>query len=67
MNKILEADDLKKLIRGDSNALGAHLECVTRDFLIPDTKTKLHGHFIIVDLNGNDRIALFAMPPFPKH
>lgn len=60
MKKILKAEDLKEFIRGDSNALESHLECVTKDFPIPGTQTKLHGHFVIVDQNGNERLNLLA-------
>jgi hypothetical protein len=47
---------LTKLIRSDSSALDAHLECVTKDYKVPDTNTKLHAHFIIVDLNNHSRV-----------
>ena len=48
-------DSLKKLIRSDSSALDAHLQCVTRDIPIANTKTIFHGHFIIVDTNNHNR------------
>lgn len=53
-------DNLQKLIRSDSSALDAHLECVTKDFELADTKTILHGHFIIVDTNNHNRIDRLA-------
>lgn len=49
-------DGLRKLIRSDANALDAHLECVTKDYIVAGTQTKLHGHFIIVDTNNHNRV-----------
>ncbi|HYE22469.1 MAG TPA: DUF1837 domain-containing protein [Verrucomicrobiae bacterium] len=53
-------DGLQKLIRSNSSALDAHLECVTKDFKIDGTKTILHGHFIIVDTNNHNRMHRLA-------
>lgn len=53
-------DSLQKLIRSDSSALEAHLECVTRDFTVDGTKTVLHGHFIVIDKNNHNRMDRLA-------
>ena len=52
--------DIQKLIRSDSSALEAHLECIKKDFTIPETKTVLHGHFIIIDKNNHHRMDRIA-------
>ena len=53
-------NSLQKLIRSDSTVLDAHLECITRDVPIEGTNTLLHGHFIIVDTNGHNRMDRLA-------
>lgn len=51
---------LEELLRSNSDALDTHLECVSKDFPVEGTSTILHGHFIIVDQNGHDRMDRLA-------
>lgn len=55
-------DDLVKIVSGDPEELGVHLQLVQRDVLLKDCVARLHCHCLTVDGNGRvkpERLAEF--------
>lgn len=55
-------DDLVKIVSGDPEELGVHLQLVQRDVLVKDCVARLHCHCLTVDGNGRvkpERLAEF--------